>query len=223
MRPLKTASIVVGFLSSLSGTLGSFVFINDLNQELQGLRDRRAVMVAQVESLTNVQLQYFMANQQGDMIFALVQDPSRARADVTALLFGGNVLDRATPMRNLIGTLALARKLDYAKTYEGYTLLNQQARDSGSMADYQKLKLVERGALELGAAHVATLHQDIAAADQKVGAIEASLRWRQTILIALTSFGAAILLLANLLEERQAARAARPRDPTPPRKEGTPA
>jgi hypothetical protein len=222
MRPLKTASIVIGFLSSLLGTLGSFVFINDLNQELQLVRDQRSAMVAQVESLNNVQLQYFMANQQGDMIFALVQDTARARPDVTALLFGGNVLDRAAPMRNLIGTLALAHKLDYIKTYEGYVQLNQRARESGAMVDYQKLKLIERDTLELGAAHVATLHQAIATADQKVVAIEASLRWRQTILIALTSFGAAILLLANLIEERQAARSARPRDTTPA-KEGSPA
>ena len=207
MRISKTASIVTGFLSSLAGTLGSFLFVNGLSTDLQMVRDQRAVMVAQVESLTNVQLQYYMANQQGDMIFALVHNPAQARSDVAALLFGGNVLDRATPMRNLIGALALAGKLDYAKTYAGYVQVNQQARDTGAMADYQKLKLLEQGALELGTAHIATLHQQIATADQNVAAIEASLRWRQAALIGLMSFGSAVLLLANLLDERQSVRA----------------
>ncbi len=212
MRLSKTASIVTGFLSSLAGTLGSFLFINGLSTDLQSVRDQRATMVAQVESLTNVQLQYYMANQQGDMIFALVHNPAQARSDIATLLFGGNVLDRATPMRNLIGVLALAGKLDYAKTYGGYVKVNEQARDTGAMADYQKLKRLEQGALELGTAHVATLHQQIAAADQKVAAIEASLRWRQAALIGLMSFGSTVLLLANLLDERQAVHKSMPPD-----------
>ena len=207
MRWFKVTSIVVGFVLSLAGTLASFVFVNSLNGEIQAMRDERSRLVAQAESLTNVQLQYFLANQQGDMIFALMQGGTRLRADVSALLYAGNVLDRATPIRNLFGALALAGKLDYASTYEGYVKVNERARESAEMADYQALKAVEKSALELCLAHVGSLHGTISALDQGLQSLDASLRWRQTVLISLTSLGAAILLLANLMEERHTVRA----------------
>jgi len=219
VRKLKTLSIVTGFASSLVGTLGAFLFVTSLNDEVQALRAARAAMSAQIEALNNAQMQYFMANQQGDMIFALLHNAAPQRSAIAGLLFAGNVLDRATPIRNVMGALALAGQTDYQRSWSGYTQANEQARASGSLADYQQLKLQERAAVELGSAHVAALHQQIAAIDRKAGAIEASLQRRQTALIALTSFGAAVLLLANLLDERQAARAAASTTPPPTTKE----
>ncbi len=211
MRWFKVTSIVVGFMLSLVCTLASFVFVNTLNAEIQSQRDQRSNLLAQLELLSNVQLQYFLANQQGDMIFALVHDGKRMRADVSSLLYAGNVLDRATPVRNLLGALAVAGKLDYAKSYASYVQANERARESAAMADYQVLKEVEKSALELGLAHAATLHTTIASIDQRLQVLDADLRWRQTVLISLTSLGAATLLLANLLEERHAVRTAKPK------------
>ena len=50
------------------------------------------------------------------MIFIQAQQGS-ARRDVADLIYKGNMLDRATPVRNMIGALAVAKQLDYRQTY----------------------------------------------------------------------------------------------------------
>jgi hypothetical protein len=46
------------------------------------------------------------------LIFILSQQEG-ARRELASLVYKGNMLDRATPVRNMIGALALAKQLDY--------------------------------------------------------------------------------------------------------------
>ena len=56
----------------------------------------RAILTHQIERLNTLSSEYFLANQQGDMIFILsLQD--NARADVAALVHKANILGPCDP------------------------------------------------------------------------------------------------------------------------------
>jgi hypothetical protein len=199
----KSATLLLGFLSSLLGTVGSFVLVESLNRDIKALVEVRNATTHQIESISRMNEQYFVSNQQGDLIFVLAQDRA-ARNDVSDLLFKGSMLDRATPVRNLLGALAVAGKLDYRQTYAVYEQFNDRARQSGQFIDYQRLKELERGLVETSSVHIAALHERLVAIGPQITQAEGALRTRQAMLITLSSFGAAVLLLANLLEARHA-------------------
>src|SRR5262249_38956748 len=141
----------------------------------------------------------FIANQQGDLIYALsLQEGSRS--DLVTLLYQGNLLDRAEPIRNLVAAMAIAGLLDYRKTYDEYERLNDDARRSADFGPYAAVKAYERDLVQLSQKRVADLEVTLGPTNRKITRAEARLRSRHQYMIILSSAGAFFLLLANLVE-----------------------
>jgi hypothetical protein len=110
-RVVRPFVILMGFLSSLVGTLGSFLIIERINVTIRALVDQKNGAGQEIEKLGALAGDYFMANQQGDLIYMLALQPG-ARQDLAGLIYKGNLLDLAEPVRNIIGALALAAPAD---------------------------------------------------------------------------------------------------------------
>jgi hypothetical protein len=206
-RGVRRAVIVFGFVSSLTGTLGSFLLIESLGDDLKALVDRKSAAAREIEKLGALTGNYFIANQQGDLIYLLGAQEG-ARQEVARLIYQGNLLDRAEPVRNVIAALALSGLIDYRKTYAAYETLNDAARQSHALTDFVAVKAYERQVVEQAQKRVAHLQLGQAPLQQQISATEAHLATRRQLLIAFSSFGAFLLLVANLLEQQKKAREA---------------
>jgi 4-diphosphocytidyl-2C-methyl-D-erythritol kinase len=107
--------------------------------------------------------------------------------------------DRATPIRNVIGVLAIAKLLDYRQTYDAYEALNDVARKDAELASFVKLKEFERAIVQMAQQHVAELQQRIARNTQALREIEQEQRSRSAIGVLCSVLGSLILLGTNLL------------------------
>lgn len=95
------------------------------------LADRRNGAVHEIDKLGGFANACFIANQQGDLIYVLgLQDT--ARIDIIKLIYQGNVLDRAEPVRNLIGALAIDGLVSRAQSRLS-DLSRRASRSSGGL------------------------------------------------------------------------------------------
>jgi hypothetical protein len=212
-RAVRPFVIVLGFLSSLVGTLGSFLVLEKVNARLKGLVDQKGAAAQEIDKLGGLASDYFMANQQGDLIYMLGLQPG-ARQDLAALIYKGNLLDRAEPVRNIMGALAVSRLLEYRSTYDQYEKLVDSAKAAASsFAAFMAVKMYEREVVEKAQARVDALQASLLPLGQQISAAEAQLRARQIFLIMFSSVGAFLLLLANLFEHTTRGRASGPDRP----------
>lgn len=197
----KHAAILLGFITSMLGTVGSFLLIDAPNREFTQLNALQADAKRQIEQLQAASSEYFLCSQQGDLVYALSLQSS-SRQDLVALLYKGNILDRATPVRNIIGSLAMNKVLDYRSTYSHYEGLNDAAREELSLGRFVALKEFEREMVERAGKRIAELFNEVSNLNQRIGAAERRLSQRQHFALALSALGATLLLFANLLVER---------------------
>ena len=148
-RYARSLSVAGGFLFGMAGAGWSFAFDDRLRTEMAGLSDAKDDLTGQVRTLSAIASEYFIANQQGDLIF-LTANQDRAQRDIAELIYKGNLLDRATPVRNMIGALAIAKQLDYRQTYDSYVKLNDKARENLSAENFFRLKTAEREIITKG-------------------------------------------------------------------------
>lgn len=92
------------------------------------------------------------------MIFILALQGT-GRQDIAGLIYKGNMLDRATPVRNMIGALAIAKQLDYRETYDAYEKLNDETRANLSFDNFTKLKAAEQTIIAKGQERVPLLQK----------------------------------------------------------------
>jgi hypothetical protein len=196
--------IVMGFLSTAVGTLGSYFYVEPLNQQVRALTDRKDGAVHEIGALGALATEYFLANQQGDLIFALSVQ-GNARQDIVRDIYLGNMLDRAEPVRNLIAALALAGQLDYREVYGVYEHLNDAARQApGDYPAFARAKAFEKDVVERAQKRVAELQLGLVPLGEQLTQAESELHTRQAALMAFSVIGAFLLLLANLIEHRAA-------------------
>jgi hypothetical protein len=203
-RNLKPISLVAGFLFTVVGATWSFLIVDRLGEEMRQLSNTKADLRRQIESLNSIASDYFIANQQGDLIFVLTLQAS-ARQDVAGLIYKGNMLDRATPVRNMIGALAIARQLDYRQTYDVYEKLNDETRANLSFENFTKLKQAEKAIIEQGQARVPLLLNALFQNDQVINANDARQKTNRVLGLIASSLGGFILLCANLIAVGQPA------------------
>lgn len=196
-RRSKFIVLIAGFFFGAVGSLWSYLYVDRVNTELSGLRERRAQKVKDIQSINSAAYDYFIANQQGDLIFVTALQ-ANSRADVAGLLYKGNLLDRATPVRNLIGALALAKQLDYRAVYDAYEKLNDEARAALDFGRYTTLKNAERDVVARGQRYAASLQGGIAADDRQIAAEESKSQRFRVLGIAAALLGNMLLLTANL-------------------------
>lgn len=200
-RRAKTLSLILGFLFGVVGAVWSLVVVDRQGEEMKRLSDTRAELARQMESLNAIASEYFIANQQGDLIFMLAQQ-GNARADLGSLIYQGNLLDRATPVRNMIGALAMAKQLDYRKTYDAYEKLNAEARANLSWENFIKLKETEKIIITAGQERVPLLLNGMFELEKEINANGAAQKRNRLIGLVSSVFGNLLLLFANLLAER---------------------
>lgn len=200
-RRAKTLSLILGFLFGVVGAVWSLVVVDRQGEEMKRLSDTRAELARQMESLNAIASEYFIANQQGDLIFMLAQQ-GNARADLGSLIYQGNLLDRATPVRNMIGALAMAKQLDYRKTYDAYEKLNAEARANLSWENFIKLKETEKAVITAGQERVPLLLNGMFELEKEINANGAAQKRNRLIGLVSSVFGNLLLLFANLIAER---------------------
>jgi hypothetical protein len=201
VKYVRLFTIALGFLSSVGGTLGSFFLIEGLSGGVKELSNQKAAAVREIDKLSGLAQEYFIANQQGDLIYMLgLQDNSRK--DIAQLIYQGNVLDRAEPVRNVIGALAIARILDYKQTYSAYEKLSDQARQSREFGPFLAVKKFEREVVTQAQSRVGSLQLSLIPLEQQINQLESQLNRRQRLMLAFSLLGACLFLAANLIEHK---------------------
>ena len=197
----KPAALVTGFAFAVVGFLWSYVVTDRLGEEIRQLSNAKAELRAQMDTYNRLASDYFIANQQGDLIFMLALQGS-ARQELSALVYKGNLLDRATPVRNMIGALALAGQLDYRTTYDAYEKLNDETRSVLTLQNFQRLKQAESTLITQGTGRVPALLERIFQLDRSINADEAAQKRNRLLSQIASMLGALILLCVNLLGTR---------------------
>lgn len=201
-RHARSLSVVGGFLFGTAGSLWAFAFDDRLGNEMKVMADAKAELTRQVQSLDDIASEYFIANQQGDLIF-LTANQGQVRRDVAELIYKGNLLDRATPVRNMIGALAIAKQLDYRKTYDAYVALNDEARARLTIENFMKLKHTEREIISRGQDRVPILTKELFRIETAMNANSQAQDKNRVIGLVSSFVGSFLLLFANLFALRQ--------------------
>ena len=201
-RYAKLFSLIGGFVFGMAGAVWSFAFDQRLGQDQARLSDLKADLSAQIRMLNDIASEYFMANQQGDLIFVTAHQDT-ARRDLAELIYKGSMLDRATPVRNMIGALAIAKVLDYRTTYDAYAKLNDEARANLTLDTFMKVKQAERTIITKGQERVPVLMKALFEVERELNA-NAQAQGRNRVIGLFSSLlGSFLLLLANLVAARQ--------------------
>ena len=191
-------SLASGFCFGTVGAMWSFMFVDRLAKEIERLSDAKAERTRQIQLLNSIASDYFIANQQGDLIFILAQQ-GNARQDLAGLIYKGNLLDRATPVRNMIGALAIAKQLDYRQTYDAYEKQNDEARKDLTFANFTKLKAMEKAIIGKGQERVPLLLNELFETEKAISTSEAAEGRNRVIGLICAIFGSFLLLLSNLI------------------------
>lgn len=199
-RHAKRISVISGFVFGTVGAAWSFVVVDKLSEETRQMSDAKADVIRQMGSLNSIASDYFIANQQGDLIFILALQDG-ARQDLAGLIYKGNMLDRATPVRNMVGALAIAKQLDYRQTYDDYEKLNDETRANLSFDNFTKLKQTEKAIIVKGQERVSLLLNDLFEIEKAINANAAAQKKNRMIGLVSTFFGSLLLLFANLIAE----------------------
>jgi hypothetical protein len=200
-RIAKPISLIAGFLFAVVGSLWSFIVVDRLGAEIKQLSDVKADLRRQIDSLNSIASDYFIANQQGDLIFILAQQ-SNARQDVANLIYKGNMLDRATPVRNMIGALAIAKQLDYRQAYDSYEKINAEAQSDFSAGNFTRLKGTEKAIITQGQQRVPLLLDNLFQVEKAINARDALQKKNRLLGVVASSIGSFLLLCANLIAMR---------------------
>lgn len=79
----KLLTLIVGFLFSTVGALWALLVTDRLDGQIQKLGEEKAVIARQITALNRFASEYFIANQQGDLIYMLKVQPD-ANQDLAA-------------------------------------------------------------------------------------------------------------------------------------------
>ncbi|MBU3706087.1 MAG: hypothetical protein FGM50_05315 [Mycobacterium sp.] len=197
----KLLTLIVGFLFSTMGALWALLVTDRLDAQIQKLGDAKSMNVSQITTLNRLASEYFIANQQGDLIFILQLQPGTNR-DLAGDIYKGNILDRATPVQNMIGELARERQLDFRPVYDGYMRLNQTARADLTFDNFMRLKKFEAEVIMQGQNRVPELVKVNNELDQALLAKQAAQSRNHVMAVLVAILGSAVLLAANLISER---------------------
>jgi hypothetical protein len=201
-RYAKAISLICGFFFTVIGAAWSLLVVDRLGEQMKQLTDTKGALTSQMDTLDKIASEYFIANQQGDLIFILAQNPG-ARSDVAGLIYQGNILDRETPVRNMIGALAIAKLLDYRQAYDAYEKINSETRANFSFENFTRLKMAEKEIISKGEDYVPVLLTRLTEIDQAINANETAQKRARLIGVISSLLGSFLLLCANLIAERE--------------------
>lgn len=211
----KPLTLIFGFLFSTMGALWALLVTDRLDAQIQQLADQKSTNASQITTLNRLASEYFIANQQGDLIFILTLQPGTNR-ELAGDIYKGNILDRATPVQNMIGELALERQLDFRPTYDRYTTLNETARAELTFENFMRLKQFESEVIMQGQSRVPELVKANNELDRELLAKQAAQSRNHVMAVLVAILGSAVLLAANLITERAPPATSASSGPLPP-------
>lgn len=149
VRISRIVALAGGSIAAVVGILWSLLYVDHLTDQAHTMSSLRDDIVERARRITVAEEQYFTANQQGDLIFILALQPN-ARRDLASSIYAGNMYDRATPVRAMIGGLVRTRLLDYNETNTAYQALVDKARQTQTLETFQAVKAMERDIIQRG-------------------------------------------------------------------------
>jgi hypothetical protein len=205
----KRIAILIGFTLAALSTLGPQFYVGPI-EDLGGDADQSAkVLTSRIETLRAAQSQYLLFEQMGVLVYALNATGMAAEGspqrDTLNNLYQLSLLDRSTAVRQMIGELAKARRLDYRTTSEQYGELVSAARKTVSLASYKAVDDFENGTMDNANALMVGLQQALLAAEGAKSGYDGLASRRKLHMLILTALGSTLLLAANLMSERPAA------------------
>ena len=205
----KRAAILIGFTLAALSTLGPQYYVGPV-EDLGAETDQTAKMLtSRIETLRSAQSQYLLFEQIGMLVYALnatssLAEGSNQRATLDDL-YQLALVDRATPMYQIIGELAKAKRLDYRKTADAYGELIAAARKKVSLAGYTAVDDFENATMERANDLMKGLQQALLAAEGAKSGYDGLASRRKLHILILTALGSTLLLAANLMSEKPAA------------------
>ena len=197
---LKRLAILVGFLLTMLGSVGAYLYVQPAEQRSSGVDETIKSLAVKIELIKNASAQYFMFEQQGSLIFAIsaANTNPEARDDINRLRQIA-LLNSTFAVRQIIGQLAIAGQLNYRETSDGYQKLIDAARQDFTLTNFLAVKNFEAKYINGAETQSGQLQLQRDALMQEKAADDRVVDDRKLVLLVLTSLGSAFLLAANLV------------------------
>lgn len=197
----KLLTLIVGFLFSTVGALWALLVTDRIDGQIQRLGERRSEIGRQIGALNRLASEYFIANQQGDLIFILKVQPD-ARPDLAADIYSANLNDRSVPVVNMISELGVEEQVDAAGARAAYERLNADAAaDPASAEKFWKVKDFEKGVIMTGQKRVFELVEDNDRLDRELRSKQSTQSLNHILAVLTAIIGSAVLVAANVITE----------------------
>ena len=197
----KILTLIVGFLFSTVGALWALLVTDRIDGQIQRLGEEKATITRQVTALNRYASEYFIANQQGDLIYMLKVQPDVNR-DLAANIYLGNLSDRRFPVNNMIAELGLEQQLDADSVYAAYKkAFDDLLADPDSEEKWLEVKTFEKKTITQGQNRARELVEASNAIDTELRANQRTQSLNHVLAVMIAIFGSAVLVAANAITE----------------------
>jgi hypothetical protein len=197
--PLKAVTLVLAAGLSVFGSAGQFLLV-DSWEDLARTREMELRDIERrVATLRTTQTEYFNAQVQGNMLFALDPSDQTRNRGLVGKLYQLSLIDRAFPFRAILAELAIAKTFDFSTVNAEYKKLQDTALGDFSFQNFTAITMFERQVLDQALDLQHKLQDRYFQAQNERIQAEATSDRRRAWLIALTSLGTCLLLAANLI------------------------
>jgi hypothetical protein len=197
--PLKAATLIIASGLSLFGSAGQFFFVESW-EEVAAERDAEMRDIERrVATLRATQTEYFNAQVQGNLLFALDPADGTRNRGIVGKLYQLSLIDRAFPFRAILAELAMAKTFDFTTVNGEYKRLNEAASADFSFQNFVAITAFERDILDKALDLQHKLQDRYIVAQAEKAEAERTSDRRRVWLIALTGLGTCLLLVANLI------------------------
>jgi len=205
----KRLAILIGFVLAVLSTLGPQFYVGPV-EDFAAEADRSAKsLAARIETLRGARSQYLTFQQIGVLIYALnatgLAAQGSSQHDTLSKLYELSLVDRSGAVRQVIGELAKAKKLDYRATSDSYGELIAAARKDVGLATYKAVDDFEAATMMRVNDLMAELQKAMLAVEEAKGMADALASRRRLHMLVVTALGSTLLLAANLMSEKPAA------------------
>ena len=198
----KLIALVVGFLFSTVGALWALLVTDRLDIQIQKINEQKSATAGQITALNRFASEYFIPNQQGDLIYMLNVQPD-VNQDLATRIYLGNLSDRRTPVRNMIAELGLENQLDADATYAAYRKLSDDLNDDpNNEQKYWGVKLFEKKLITQGQDRALKLVDVNNGLDRDLRAKQSTQSLNHIMAVLTAIMGSAVLVAANVIAER---------------------
>lgn len=201
----KRAAILIGFALTAIGALGPQIYVSPIEQLAAEASINARTIAGRIENLRASQSQYLLFEQIGALVYALdtagVAAAASSQRETLRGLVQLSLVDRASPMFQILGELALAKKIVYLEESDRYQALIAAARKDVSLPAYQAVDNFETTTMQQANEWMGSLQKFSIAAETGKTQLESLASQRKLHLLVLMTIGSALLLAANLMSE----------------------